>query len=67
MTKSHLLLGNRGLIKLQTTNGICPGAQAKSVLSLGNTLTSMECPHHQMSGKPPIVKCPESITGTEAR
>jgi hypothetical protein len=59
-------LGNRGLIKLQTTNGICPGAQAKPVLSLGNILMSMECPHHKMSGKTHIVKCPKSIMGMEA-
>ena len=42
--KSHLLLGNRGLIKLKTTNGICSGTQAKLVV-LGNTLSSKECPH----------------------
>jgi hypothetical protein len=53
LIKSHLLSGNRGFIKLQTINGICPGAQAKLVVFLGNTLMSMECPHH---------KCPESIT-----
>jgi hypothetical protein len=67
LTKSHLLLGNRGLIKLQTTNGIYPGAQAKPVLLLGNTLKSMECPHCKMSGKTHIIKYPESITRTEAR
>ena len=47
--KSHLLLGNRGLIKLKTTNGIYSGTQDKPVV-LGNTLMSKECP---------IVKGPE--------
>ena len=58
--KSHLLLGNGGFIKLKTTDGICSGAQAKPVLSLGNTLTSKECPHCKMSSELPIMKCPES-------
>ena len=83
--KSHLLLGNRGFIKLKTTNSICSGAEAK--LLFGNTLMSKECPHCKMSRKecphckmsrkdclhckrskkPPIIKCPKSIAGTEAR
>jgi hypothetical protein len=36
--KSHLLLGNRGLIKLKTTSGIYRGMWVKPVLSLGYTL-----------------------------
>ena len=30
-------------------NNICSGAQAKPVLSLGNTFTSKQCPHCKMS------------------
>jgi hypothetical protein len=62
---SHLLLGNGGFTKLKTTGGICSGTQVKPVL--GNTLMSKECPHCNMSGKPPMVKCPESVMGMEAR
>jgi hypothetical protein len=46
-------LGNRGLTKLKTTDGICSGAQAKP--ELGNILMSKECPHCKMSGEPPSV------------
>jgi hypothetical protein len=58
--KSHLLLGNGGFIKLKTTGGICSSTEAKPVL--GNTLKSKEHPHCKRSRKPPVVKCPESIT-----
>ena len=37
LVKSHLLLGNRGLRKLKTKSGTCPGAWTKPVLSLGYT------------------------------
>jgi hypothetical protein len=37
--KSPLLLRNGGFIKLKTTNRNCPAAWAKTVLSLGYTIT----------------------------
>jgi hypothetical protein len=39
----------KSLIKLQITNSICPGTQAKPVLLLGNTLMPIECPYLKMS------------------
>jgi hypothetical protein len=45
-------LGKWRAYKAETTNGICSGAQAKPMLSLGNILTSKECPHCKISRKP---------------
>ena len=56
---SLLLLGNKGVLKMKTTNGIHSGTQAKQVV-LGNTIESKkcprkECPHCKRKGL--IVKC----------